>query len=101
MMPPLPLYISAVELMQTLERDEAACFNRKPFGDLPPRFALMALRADDRHEWLDAAVKGAAAALSGCHCIRFRLRFHCDNLKPAMGDSVNGQQASYPDLWES
>ena len=67
MMPALPLYISAVELMQTLERDAAALFNREPFGDFPPRFALLALFADDHHEWLDAAVKGGSAALSGWH----------------------------------
>ncbi len=94
MMPPLTLQISAVELMHTLERDAAAFFDREPFGDFPPRFALLALCADDRHEWLDAAVKGAPAAISGHHCFYFRLRFHCDNLKPAMGDSVSGQQAS-------
>ena len=91
MMPALPLYISAVELMQTLERDAAAFFNREPFGDFPPRFALLALCADDRHEWLDAAVKGASAALSGRTCIRFRLRFHCYNFKSAMADCVNRQ----------
>jgi hypothetical protein len=69
MMTALPLYISAVELMQTLERDAAAFFNREPFGDFPPRFALLALCADDRHERLDAAVKGPSAALSGHHCV--------------------------------
>src|SRR5271170_1328150 len=94
MMPPLPLYISAVELMQTLERNAAAFFNREPFGDFPPRFALLALCADDRYEWLDAAVKGASAALSGRHCVRFRLRFHCHNFKSAMTECVSGQQAS-------
>jgi hypothetical protein len=94
MMPALPLQISAVELMQTLERDAAAFFNREPFGDLSPRFALSALCVDDRHEWLDTAVKGASAALFGHHCVHFRLRFHCDNFKPAMAESVNGQQAS-------
>ena len=94
MMPVLLLYISAIELMQTLERDAAAFFNREPCGDFPPRFALLALRADDRHEWFDAAVKGASAASACRHCVRFRLRFHCYNLKAAMGDSVSGQQAS-------
>ena len=71
MMPPLPLYISAVELMQTLERDAAAFCNREPFGDFLPRFALLALCADDRHEWLDATMKCASAALSGRYCFRF------------------------------
>jgi hypothetical protein len=80
MMSALPLYISAVELMQTVERDAAAFFNREPFGDFPPRSALLALCADDRHKWLDAAVKGASAALSGRHCVCFRLRFHATNL---------------------
>ncbi len=80
MMPRLALHVSAIELMQTLERDAAAFFNREPFGDFPPRFALLALCADDRHEWLDAAVKGASAALSGRTCVRFRLRFHAINL---------------------
>ena len=80
--------------MQTLQRDAAVFFNREPFGDFPPRFALLALCADDRHEWLDAAVKGASAPLSGRTCVRFRLRFHCHNFKPRMGDSVSGQQAS-------
>jgi hypothetical protein len=94
MIPTLPLYISAVELMQTLERDAAAFFNREPFGDFPPRFALLALCADDRHEWLNAAVKGASAALSSRHYVHFRLRFHCHNFKPAILDCVNGQQAS-------
>ena len=93
-MPALAVYISTVELMQTLERDAAAFFDREPFGDFPPCFALLALCADDRHEWLDAAVKGASAALSGRTCIRFRLRFHCHNFKPAILDCVNGQQAS-------
>ncbi|HZM02652.1 MAG TPA: hypothetical protein VFC44_06480 [Candidatus Saccharimonadales bacterium] len=90
----LPLYISAVELMQTLECNAAAFFNREPFGDFPPRFALLALCANYRHEWLDAAVKGASAAISGRHCVRFRLRFHCHNFKPSILDCVNGQQAS-------
>jgi hypothetical protein len=94
MMSALPLYKSAVELMQTLECDAAAFFDREPFGDFPPRFALPALFADNCHEWLDAAVKGASAALSGCHCVRFRLRFHCHNFKSAMADCVSGQQAS-------
>jgi hypothetical protein len=91
MAPALPLYISAVELMQTLKRDAAVFFNREPFGDFPPRFALLALFANDRHECLDAAAKSASAALSGRHCVCFRLQFHCDNFKPAMADSVNGQ----------
>jgi hypothetical protein len=91
MMSALPLYISAVELMQTLECNAAAFFNREPFGDFPPRFALLALCADDGHEWLNAAVKGASAALSGRTYIRFRLRFHCHNFKSAMADCVNRQ----------
>jgi hypothetical protein len=91
MMPALPLYKSAVELMQTLERDAAALFNREPFGDFLPRPALLALCADDRHEWLDAAVKGGSAALSGRRCVSFRLRFHCHNFKSAMADRVNRQ----------
>jgi hypothetical protein len=91
MMPPLALHVSAIELMQTLERDAAAFFNREPFGDFPPRFALLALCADDRHEWLDAAVKGGSAALSGRRCVSFRLRFHCHNFKSAMADRVNRQ----------
>jgi hypothetical protein len=90
-MPPLPIQISAVELMQTLERNAAAFFNREPFGDFLPRLALLALCADDRHERLDAAVKGTAAALSGRHCVCFRLRFHCHNFKSAMADRVNRQ----------
>ncbi len=91
MMSALALYISAIELMQTLERDAAAFFNREPFGDFPPRFALLALCADDRHEWLNAAVKGASAALSSRHYVHFRLRFHCHNFKSAMADRVNRQ----------
>jgi len=94
MMPDLPIQISAVELMQTLERDAAAFFNREAFGDFPPRFALLALRADDRHEWLDTAVKGTSAAFACRRCVCFRLRFHCHNSKPAMADCVSGQQAS-------
>ena len=86
-----PFRVSAVELMQTLERDMAVFLNREPLGDFPPRFALLALCADDRHEWLDAAVKGASAALSGRTYIRFRLRFHCHNFKSAMADRVNRQ----------
>jgi hypothetical protein len=80
MMSALPLYKSAVELMQTLERDAAAFFNREPFGDFPPRFALLALRANDRHERFDAAMIGASAALSARPGVRFRLRFHAINL---------------------
>jgi hypothetical protein len=91
MMPPLALHVSTIELMQTLERDAAAFFNREPFGDFPPRFALLALRANDRHERFDAAVKGTSAALSGRHCVSFRLRFHCHNFKSAMADRVNRQ----------
>jgi hypothetical protein len=90
MMSALALHVSAIELMQTLERDAAAFFNCEPFGDFPPRFALLALCADDRHERLDAAVKGASAALSGRHCVHFRLRFHCDKFKSAMADRVSG-----------
>jgi hypothetical protein len=77
--------------MQTLERDAATFFNREPFGNFPPRFALLALCADDRYEWLDAAVKGASAALSGRHYVCFDLRFHCHNFKSAMADCVNRQ----------
>jgi hypothetical protein len=77
--------------MQTLERDAAAFFNREPFGDFLPRSALLALCADDCHEWLDAAVKRASAALSGRRRVSFRLRFHCHNFKPAMADRVNRQ----------
>src|SRR5580698_3380363 len=91
MMPLLALHVSAIELMQTLERDAAAFLNRQPFGDFPPRFALLALCADDRHEWLKAAVKGASAALSGQHYVHFRFRFHCDNSKSAIADRVNQQ----------
>jgi hypothetical protein len=80
MMSALPLYISAVELMQTLDCNAAAFFNCEPFGDFPPRFALLALCANDRHEWLDAAVIGASAALSARPGVRFRLRFHAINL---------------------
>jgi len=94
MMSSLPLYKSAVELMQTLERDAAAFFNREPFGDFPPRFALLALCADDRHEWLDAAVKGASAASACRHCVCFRLRFHRLNYKSALADCVSGRRAS-------
>jgi hypothetical protein len=91
MMPPLPIQISAVELMQTLKRDGAAFFNREAFGDFPPRFALLALCADDRHEWLNPAAKGASAALSDRHYLHFRLRFHCHNFKSGMADRVNRQ----------
>ncbi len=94
MMSALPLYISAVELMQTLERDGAAFFNREPFGDFPPRFALLALGVDDRHEWFDAAVKGASAASACRYCVCFRLRFHRLNYKSTMADCVSGQRAS-------
>src|SRR5665213_2628992 len=80
MMPALPLHIPAVEVMQTLERDAAVFFNREPFGDFPPRFALLALCADDGHERLDAAMIGASAALSARPGVRFRLRFHAINL---------------------
>jgi hypothetical protein len=71
-----PFRVSAVELMQTLERDMAVFLNRKPLGDFPPRFALLALCADDRHEWLNATVIGASAAPSARPRVRFRLRFH-------------------------
>jgi hypothetical protein len=68
----LALHVSAIELMQTLERDAAAFVNREPFGDFPPRFALLALCADEINERLKPAAIRSPAAMSSI----FDFRFH-------------------------
>jgi len=56
------LQIVAVKLVDALGGDGAAFFTGQGGGDFLPRFAPLALFADEFHERFDPAVKGAATA---------------------------------------
>ena len=68
MRPGLTFQIAPVELVQTLKRDTATFLGAEQRGDFLPRFALLALFADEVHEGFDTAVKGAPAAAAFMLC---------------------------------
>ena len=68
MRPGLTFQIASVELMQTLKGDAATFLGAEQRGDFLPRFALLALFADEVHERFQTAVKGAPAAAAFMLC---------------------------------
>ena len=62
MMPSLTFQVAAVELVQSLKRDNTILFGAERRGDFLPCPALLALLADEFHEWFNTAVKSSPAA---------------------------------------
>ena len=58
----LSRYVTAVELMNTLERDRTAPLVAEQFGDFLPCPALLTLFADEIDMWFKHAVEGTSAA---------------------------------------
>ena len=58
----LPRYVTAVELMNALERDRTAPLVAEQFGDFLPCPALPTLFADEINVWFKHAVEGPSAA---------------------------------------
>ena len=56
------LQMPPVKLMNALRGDGAVLFAGERGGNFLPRFAPLALFADEIHEWFKAAVEGASAA---------------------------------------
>ena len=59
----LPFQVAPIKLVQTLKRDDATFFGAESVGDFLPRFALLALRADEINERLNAAAICSPAAV--------------------------------------
>jgi hypothetical protein len=62
MMPSLTFQVAAVELVQSLKRDDTILFGAERRGDFLPCPALLALLADEFHERFEAAVEWSPAA---------------------------------------
>jgi hypothetical protein len=73
MRPGMAFHVAPVKLVQSLKRYGTTFFGAEPFGDFLPRFALLALCADEINEWLKPAAIGSPAAMSSI----FGFRFHC------------------------
>ena len=58
----LPRYVTAVGLMNTLERDWTTSLDAEQFGDFLPCPALMTLFPDEIDVWFKHAVEGPSAA---------------------------------------
>jgi hypothetical protein len=70
----MAFHIAPVKLVQSLKRDGTTLLGLKLVGDFLPRFALLALCADEINERLKAAAIGpAAAALSASPIFGFRI----------------------------
>jgi len=72
--PRLAFHIAPIELMQSLKRDDTTLLDVEPFGNFLPRFALLALCADEINERLKAtAIRSPAAALPVSPISGFRI----------------------------
>jgi hypothetical protein len=65
-------HVTPVKLVQTLKRNGTAFLGADPVGDFLPRFALLALCADEINERLKPAAIRSPAAMSSI----FDFRFH-------------------------
>ena len=82
----MAFHVAPVKLVQTLKRNGAAFFGAKPVGDFLPRFALLALCADEINERLNAAAIRSPAAVP---ISIFGFRFHRNQFTPELARAVS------------
>jgi hypothetical protein len=94
MMLPLPLHVSAIELIQPLQRDAAVLLHRETFGNFPPRLALLALLADKSPRMARRDCDRRVRRPFGPAPCSISSPIPCNQFRSAMADCVNGQWAS-------
>ncbi len=90
--PGLTFHVAPIKLVQSLKRNGAAFFGAELFGDFLPRFALLALCADEIGEWLNAAAICPPTALRPLSIFGFQI--HRRQFTPYLASTVSEQWAS-------
>jgi hypothetical protein len=91
--PGLTFHVAPVKLVQSLKRNGTAFFRTEQFRDFLPRFALLALGADEISERLNAAAVCFPAA-APCPLSIFGFQIHRRQFTPESMSTVSEQWAS-------
>jgi hypothetical protein len=84
----LTFQVAPIKLVQTLKRDGATAFIAESFGDFLPRFALLALGADEIGERFNAAAIRSPAA-APCPIFIFGFQIHRRQFTPEFARAVS------------
>jgi hypothetical protein len=91
--PRLTFHVAPIKLVQSLKRNGTAFFRAEQFRDFLPRFALLALCADEIGERLNAAAICFTAA-APCPLSIFGFQIHRRQFTPEWASAVS-------ELWAS